>query len=126
MRGMVRLVGGFLLVLAIPGATVGCSDTKSDELVRKQKQALGQPLGGETEPNPAAVSATPIRNDVVVRANTIPGSDVDFFSFTGQAGDRVYAATMTAFSPASTDTTLQLIGIDGATIIETDTDDGSL
>ena len=53
-------LGGVLIIGAISGLNLGCSDTKSDEPVRKQGQALGQPLGGETEPNPAAVSATPI------------------------------------------------------------------
>ena len=38
----------------------------------------------------------------------------------GTAGDRVYAATMTSFGAAgSTDSTLELVGTDGTTIIET-------
>src|SRR6188474_1457336 len=60
--------------------------------------ALAQPLGSESEPNNAAAQATPIGTDVVVRANIYQtAADVDLFSFQGAAGDRVYAATMTAF-----------------------------
>ena len=43
------------------------------------------------------------------------------------AGDRVYAAVMTAFSAgSSTDSQLSLIGSDGTTVIEFDDDNGSL
>ena len=60
------------------------------------------------------------------RANLFPGGDVDYFSFSGNAGDRVYAATMTSFSAnASSDSQLRLIASDGTTEIEFDDDDGS-
>src|SRR5215468_8672828 len=76
------------------------------------KSALSQLVGGETEPNDAAATATPIGNNAVVRANIMPVGDNDYFQFTGNAGDRVYAATMTQASvsaTASSDTWLYLL-----------------
>jgi subtilisin-like proprotein convertase family protein len=81
----------------------------------------------EVEPNGTAATANAISGSgAIVRGDTFPGGDIDFFSFTAQAGDRVYAATMTAFSAGGTDSTLDIIATDGATILETDVSDGSL
>src|SRR5690606_26120212 len=50
----------------------------------------------------------------------------DFFSFTANAGDRIYAATMTSFSAnASTDSQLDVLDADGVTSLEFDDDDGT-
>jgi uncharacterized repeat protein (TIGR01451 family) len=81
----------------------------------------------EVEPNGTAATATPISGTSSAReGNIFIAGDVDFWSFSGQAGDRVYAATMTSLSSnASVDSVLDLIGPDGTTVIETDLDDGS-
>ena len=80
---------------------------------------------GEGEPNGAAANATPIPNNTVVRAPITPNGDVDLYSFQAAAGDRVFAATMTAgSSTTNSDSTLELIGSDGTTVIEQDLDDG--
>jgi hypothetical protein len=89
----------------------------------------GMAMFEESEPNdsPAAANALPSTH-VVVNGTTVPAlptPDLDYFSFTGSAGDRVYAATMTAFSSGGTDTTLTLFDTDGVTIIEVDVNDGS-
>jgi len=85
-----------------------------------------QAYGGEVEPNGTTATATPIvGTNVVIRANIFPAADVDFFSFTANAGDRVYAATMTSFSASGTNGRLTLFASDGTTIIENDEDNGS-
>jgi subtilisin-like proprotein convertase family protein len=86
-----------------------------------------QALQGEVEPNGTAATATALGStDTVIWGNIYPNADIDFFSFTANAGDRVYAATMTSFSASSFDTVLALIASDGTTVIETDDNDGSL
>ncbi len=59
----------------------------------------GMSLFNEIEPNgtPATANALP-GNDTVVLGNVYPNGDQDYFSFSGNAGDRVYAAMMTSFS----------------------------
>ncbi len=87
----------------------------------------GMALLYEMEPNdtPATANALP-GADLVVQGNIFPNADVDYFSFTGNAGDRVYAATMTSFSAnGSTDSVLTLFSTDGITVIEEDINDGS-
>jgi uncharacterized repeat protein (TIGR01451 family) len=88
---------------------------------------LAQSYGGEVEPNGTSATATPIvGTNVVVKGNVWPAADVDFYSFTANAGDRVYAATMTSASAGnSTDTTLTLLASDGTTTIEFDDENGS-
>ncbi len=77
--------------------------------------------------NNTAATATPLGGtSVKMRGNLFPNGDVDFYSFNATAGDRVYAAIMTAFSAgSSTDSQLSLIGSDGTTVIEFDDDNGS-
>jgi MYXO-CTERM domain-containing protein len=89
-------------------------------------QPLTQPVAPETEPNGASATATPITSlPAVNEGNIYPLADVDYYSFTAAAGDRLYAATMTAGSASgSFDTTLDLLAPDGVTVIETDLDDG--
>lgn len=82
----------------------------------------------EIEPNGTAATATPIvgPNVKVRQANLFPNGDIDFYSFTATAGDRVYAGTMTSFSAgSSTDSQLTLLASDGTTVIEFDDDNGS-
>ncbi len=97
-------------------------------LRRPPVSALGQGYVGEVEPNGTPGTASPLGgSNVVVRANIVPNGDVDWYSFSANAGDRVYAALMTSFSAnASTDSQLRLFQPDGITLIEFDDDDGSL
>ncbi len=83
--------------------------------------------GTEVEPNGTSATATPLGStNTRITGNVFPNADVDFYSFPGTAGDRVYAAVMTSFSAsASVDSVLDLIAPDGTTILETDLDDGS-
>ena len=88
---------------------------------------LGQQLGSEVEPNNVYTQATTIASGTTIRGNIYPNADVDYYSFTARAGDRVYAATMTSFSAnANNDSQLTLFASDGTSVIEFDDDDGSL
>ena len=84
----------------------------------------------EIEPNDSPAAATPVtlvNGGAVVQGSIFPNGDVDYYSFPGTAGQRVYAAVITSFSSsASTDSQLRLFGTDGTTLIEFDEDDGSL
>ncbi len=88
---------------------------------------LGQGYQGEVEPNGTAATASPLTGtNLVVRATLFPNGDIDYYSFTGNAGDRVYAATMTSASAgSSTDSQLRLYDTDGTTVIEFDDDNGT-
>ena len=88
---------------------------------------LGQGYIEDVEPNGTFATATPIPGtNQVVRGNLFPNGDVDFYSFTAAAGDRLYAATMTSFSAgSSTDSQMTLLASDGTTVIEFDDDNGS-
>jgi len=88
---------------------------------------LGQGFGGEVEPNGTSATATPIAGtNVAVHGNLWPNGDIDFYSFSANAGDRVYAAVMTSASAgSSTDSQLTLLASDGTTVIEFDDDNGS-
>ncbi len=87
----------------------------------------GQAYLGEVEPNGTFGTASPIAGtNVVIRANLFPNGDIDFYSFSATAGDRIYAATMTSFSAGnSTDSQITLLASDGTTVIEFDDDNGS-
>jgi MYXO-CTERM domain-containing protein len=112
------LVGGIVVSLVV----VGCG---SDEPLGRD-EAASQVLAGELEPNQTAATATPIADTAVVIGDIFPSGDVDVYAFDAVAGDRIYAATMTATSAStSTDTTIALYAADGTTLIESDTDDGS-
>jgi subtilisin-like proprotein convertase family protein len=99
-------------------------------------RSAAQGIVPEREPNDTAPTATPLGGPNVVargdlyRLSSLPAGaagDVDVWSFSGNAGDRVYAATMTSeTSSSSADTSLDLLGTDGTTVLETDLDDGSL
>jgi Bacterial pre-peptidase C-terminal domain len=115
-------------VIELPGAG-GSLRLRSG--TRRTKEILAsQGFGGEIEPNDTFGAATPLGgSNVVVRANIFPATDIDFYSFTAAAGDRVYAATMPSFAPPLgpfTDSQLTLLAADGTTVIEFDDDNGSL
>ncbi len=106
--------------LARSKARCGCAPAATPE--------ASQALVVEREDNDVAGQATALGGtNVVGWGNIYPSGDVDFFSFQANAGDRVYAATMTSGSSAvNFDTILDLIGSNGATVLETDDNDGSL
>jgi len=114
------------IAFAVLAATLvlGCAPGNADERTDVIASALGQPLGGESEPNGGTLQATPITKDGVVRAHISPNGDNDFYSFPGVAGERFYATTMTGAS-VNGDTILELRAPDGTTVIETDDDDGT-
>ncbi len=82
----------------------------------------------EAEPNNTAAQATPLAtNPAKVRGYIYHNGDVDVYSFTANAGDRVYAATQTSFNSGNnTDSYLEILGTDGTTVLELDDNDGSL
>lgn len=82
---------------------------------------------GEIEPNDQIGTATFLPADALVAIGAIfPTADVDVFAFEAQAGDRIYAATMTSASSSFRyDTRLDLLDESGATL-ESDNDDGVL
>lgn len=90
--------------------------------------AFGQYLD-EVEPNGGSMSATPLGNvatGVKAKGNIFPNGDIDFYSFSANAGDRVYAAVITSWSSnASTDSQLDLLATDGMTSLELDEDNGT-
>jgi uncharacterized repeat protein (TIGR01451 family) len=87
----------------------------------------GQGYATEVEPNGTTATATPlVGTNLVVRANLFPNGDIDFYSFSATAGDKVYAATMTSFSAgSSTDSQITILASDGTTVLEFDDDNGS-
>src|SRR4051794_15666123 len=82
-----------------------------------QPTALPGPLAHEHEPNGSIANASAISSGDRVRAPLFPKGDIDFYSFDGQAGDRVYATTMTTGSNhgggSSLDSQLTLFKSDG-------------
>ncbi|MBK7394430.1 MAG: PPC domain-containing protein [Chloracidobacterium sp.] len=91
--------------------------------------AADQPLATpslDVEPNGTSATASPIAVPARVRGNLFPNGDIDFYSFSATAGDRVYAAVMTSASAgSSTDSQLTLLNSDGTTVNEFDDDNGS-
>lgn len=81
----------------------------------------------ESEPNGTPATATLLGgSSAVAVGNVFPNGDADYWSFTGNAGDRVYAAVQTSFSATSGDSELRLIASNGVAILEFDQDDGSM
>ena len=80
--------------------------------------------GSEAEPNQTPDTATPIEAGERIRA-TRTADDVDLYRFTAEAGDRVFAAVITAASQLG-DSRLALLGSDGQTVLEADNDNGTL
>ncbi len=88
---------------------------------------LGVSTLDETEPNGTPATANSIVGDsAVVEGNIFPNADVDYYAFTAQAGDKLYAAVMGSFSASgSNDSQLRLFDTDGTTLIEFDENDGT-
>lgn len=82
----------------------------------------------EAEPNDTSAAATALTGTSgLIQGDIFGNGDVDFYSITAAAGDRIYAAVYTSdSSSASVDSVLQLLASDGTTLIEQDLDDGSL
>jgi uncharacterized repeat protein (TIGR01451 family) len=123
-----KLAGGLELIEyapeQAPAQRAPSAATGADPL----RSALGAPSGPtEVEPNNTSATATVIASGATVYGGTVfPAADVDFYSFTAAAGDRIYAATQSLFdASASGDTVLDLLDTDGTTIIESDNNDGT-
>ena len=88
----------------------------------------GQGYINEVESNGTPGQANSLgTGGVTALGNIYPNADVDYYSFTANAGDRVYAAVMTSFSAnGSFDSQLYLYDVDGVTQLEFDEDDGSM
>ncbi len=89
--------------------------------------SLDSQLPREIESNNTAATATTmlLSGDAARIQGTINAvGDVDYFSITAQAGDRLFTATTTSSSADSGDTVLSVIAPNGTTILETDNDDG--
>lgn len=82
--------------------------------------------GTEVEPNDSPATATPIRSGERIRADLLAAGDVDYYRFEARAGERVFANTVTLASanPAA-DSQLTLLASDGATVLESDDNNGS-
>ena len=101
------------------------------ELHRATRPQLSNEFAAEVEPNGTPATATPLTFNgggyLQMQGNVSPIADVDWFSFSAQAGDRIYAAAMTAATAStSNDAQLRVFASDGTTLIEFDDDDGSL
>lgn len=121
-------LGAWLFALAT-GFGCGRPDARlpDPEPAAARMRALGQLLAPEAEPNDNVGNATVLAgSDVVIRANIYGTGDQDLYRFDALAGDRVFAATMTAFSAGgSVDSTLDLLASDGVTVLESDLDNGT-
>jgi predicted dehydrogenase len=108
-----------LAILLVSAASASAEDARPTP--------FAAPPGVESEPNGTVETASEIVSGERVRASSFPVGDVDHYRFTAEAGDRVFAATMTlASASGSNDSRLRLLGSDGTTLIEEDDDDGSL
>jgi uncharacterized repeat protein (TIGR01451 family) len=87
----------------------------------------GQGFVNEVEPNDTFGTATPLGGtDAVMLGKVFIFGDVDFYSFSAVTGDRVYAAVQTLFDgSASGDSVLDVLDVDGTTVLENDPNDGT-
>jgi uncharacterized repeat protein (TIGR01451 family) len=123
-----KLAGGLELIEYVQEAAPAQRAATAGSGGIAPSSALGAPSGpSEVEPNNSSATATPIAGTrVVLGGNVFPAADVDFYSFTAAAGDRIYAATQTSWdAAASGDTVIDVLNTDGATVIETDNNDGT-
>ncbi len=119
--------GAFDLIEYVP-ETVSPQRTPSAGSSNGGRSIQGAPSGpSEIEPNNTSATATPLGASSVVFGGTVfPAADVDFYSFTAAAGDRIYAATQTLWDASlSGDAIIDVLNTDGATVIETDNNDGT-
>ncbi len=110
-----------------PGGTVSPARPGKSLPGVAEAPTTGQSFVEEVEPNDTSATATATGGtDTVLRGYVYGNGDIDYWSFTAAAGDRVYAATQTSFSASgSTDSVLTLLGTDGSTTLEEDDNDGS-
>lgn len=120
---MVALAAPALCPLALGCAPDDSGAAGDPGPIGEAPSALDEGLAPESEPNGSPGTATPVAKDGVTVAYIFTGDD-DFFYFDGAVGERVYAATATAFSPGSPDSLLDLMGPDGITVVESDNDNG--
>jgi uncharacterized repeat protein (TIGR01451 family) len=92
-----------------------------------------EPFVDEVEPNDTPGTAQPLSllpgrvRAKLFRTPFVAGDiDVDVYSFTAPAGARVYATAMTGWSSGSTDPELDIIDVDGTTVLETDDTNGTI
>ncbi|HWM26512.1 MAG TPA: proprotein convertase P-domain-containing protein, partial [Chthoniobacterales bacterium] len=118
-----------LQVVEIPAAT-----TDAQRPAPAAPNLVGTNQGVESEPNGSFAIANPLGTNPEgkIKGNSLSGvlaaagTDDDWYSFTTTvAGSKIYAATVTSFSGGGTDTVLELIGSDGATVLESDANDGT-
>ncbi len=116
---------GPLQIIEVSGADV--KEAAHDAGFQFADVPAGMSFFNETEPNDTAATANALPGSQTAVYGTIsPAIEVDFFSFTATAGDRVYAATQTQWSNGgSTDTIVDIYASDGTTVLETDDDSGS-
>jgi subtilisin-like proprotein convertase family protein len=119
-----RLGRGLVTCVCVAGATTLIGAAASAAPL--EPTALPAVPGGEAEPNDSPAQATPIQSGARIRANLLAAGDVDCYSFEARAGERVFADVVTSGSAGvSNDSALALIGSDGATVLESDDNDGS-
>jgi subtilisin-like proprotein convertase family protein len=128
---------------AAPSARGAGPETTTVAALAVQTQALpprGEATGAiltvaftnEVEPNDTPATANPLGAlPVRVRGNShavpVPvAGDLDVYSFSAAAGDRLFVTSITGLAAGSGDTVITLLAPDGTTVLETDDEDGSL
>ena len=76
------------------------------------------------EPNNLVPQATGIAYGQTLSADICPGGDIDFYSFTGDAGDKVVADIDAKVNGSLLDSYIFLLDQDGKTILQSNDDDG--
>ena len=106
--------------------TAPVSKTRAARAATPLRPEAGTDQGEEKEPNDSIATATALTGaEGRIKGYCIPGTpDVDYYSFTANAGDRVYAGVMTSFSPGSVDSILELRNA-ADVALEQDLNDGS-
>ena len=110
--------------------TEGKSAPAQHPMLRAIGRSADAPLGlgfvAEVEPNGTFGQATPLGSSNVAGYGTVfPNGDLDFWSFSAVAGDKAYVATMTGASASgSTDSEMDVLDVDGVTVLEFDGDNG--
>lgn len=80
----------------------------------------------EIEPNNSPATANPLGgSDVKIKGYITPNLDVDVFSFNANQGDKVYVSTQTSTSITANNTSLEIIRINGTTVLEADDSNGN-
>ncbi len=112
---------GEVLQISAPGASSPFRGTAP-----RPPAFAGPAWGSESEPNDTAATADPISPLGGAIQGNLSLTDVDYYSFTAGAGDKVYAAVLTNASTAGNNSQMQIIASDGTTVLENDNDDGSI